>query len=140
MQDLFVTTKHQRKIIPSIISEIKTAIRLNNYIVIVYMPDCGDILPEILNIIHSYNKTIFVSKYDQDGGTEVLTALKRKNHLKFCGIYTSQCVHDTVQTIAESYPKNFRIELLENACGDQDPVRNLNGIRSLAMCKRISII
>jgi nicotinamidase-related amidase len=120
MQPYFRAARNNRKLINKIKQEIERAKKLNNSIMLVYMPCCSKrITSALVAAIRGYDKGSIVAKAWTDGHGEILKALPAKTHLRFCGVNTDACVRDTVLSMAANYPKQFKIEVVANGCASE---------------------
>lgn len=147
MQPQFEAANGNQKLYKRIKKAMDAAMRLGNHIMFVWLPTCGPISSTLKDHLQGYPNVSFVSKADQDGGHDVLKALPKKNHLRFCGVNTDQCVKDTVITVARNYSKRFKIELIKDGCATYLSVdaattlkRHNNAVRSMNRYKNIRIV
>ena len=122
MQDYFYASRGKR-VRKACIREIKQAMQDQATILYVeYSPEnYGPTIPQLTNITNKakYKKVYHVSKYDNDGGQEVVDFLTKKHlpkmNLRVCGVNTNYCVRATVSGIHHKSP-NSNIHVVADAC------------------------
>lgn len=118
MQPYFAAACNNKVLIRNINSEIKRARSLNNHIMFVRYIGCGSITRSLKYATDGYPNVSVVEKDDMDGGDLVLARLKDigRTHLRMCGVNTEQCVFETVLSVADFYPRRFKIEVISKCC------------------------
>ncbi|KKN43555.1 hypothetical protein LCGC14_0702020 [marine sediment metagenome] len=145
MQPRFDSAYGNRPLIKKIRQEIARAIELSNHIMFVWLTCSGKITPALKAAVRGYSSVSYVPKTSQDGGTEVLEALPRKTHIRFCGVNTNQCVQDTVLTVAKDYARNnyaggrLKIEVIANGCASFFDSNHDAGLRIMNAQSNIKI-
>lgn len=133
MQDKFLNelgnSNHNGALIRNCIRQINYAKKQNNYIFIVEFNNFGPTIEKILNKIGNYKKVIKLIKFGQSGKEQINMAVnslfKKKliesnyPNLRFCGVYTDECVQSTVLDCKNYYKYKLmssKIEVVKNAC------------------------
>ena len=121
-----------------VLSLIKQAKQRREAIFVVAFPPNGRTLKSIWKALRGYPLVFKVRKYDIDGGFQLDTAIRqawergkiqRFSKIKFCGVWTSQCVADTflsmcwLASISKGYWETAlhpgtKMELVLAACAD----------------------
>jgi nicotinamidase-related amidase len=86
--------------------------------------------------LKKYNNYYIVEKYDCDGSKEICRFLLNNGDklvfktLKFGGVYTNECVADTVLGLLD-YFNSIQLKIIESACGAASKERHEAGIERL---------
>lgn len=79
-----------------------------------------------------YKKKFELTKQDDDGSPQVLTAIKKgrlpKQQIKVCGVNTTYCVAATVGGLTKRLP-NAKIEVIGKACNSTSPTNHRMGLK-----------
>ncbi len=104
MQSLFVD-KDEMEIIPNIIALIRHAMKKKWAIIVVEYSGSGETDQEITQVLRGYPHKETVTKYNNNGGKEVVECLESyptwSTNLLVCGIYGHECVSQTVAGLFE---------------------------------------
>jgi len=142
MQPYWAAACNNKLLINNIKYEIKRAINLNNHIMFVRFISNGSITRSLTYATSGYSNVSIVNKDDMDGGDLVLARLKDvgRTHLRVCGVNTDQCVFETVLTVADSYPKRFKIEVIAKCCATATgPTLHSKALQLMARRENITI-
>lgn len=136
MQPEFSATADDKRTIRNIKREIINAKRRKDTIVLLEYVGCGQTFREIIWYIGQYPYIKF-RKYNDDG-SNVARMLRRKKlphaHFRVCGVNTSYCVFETVNSLAHKNSTKT-IKLVLNACNCARGRRAL-----LPQHKKISVV
>lgn len=122
MQACF-TASQGSSVIAGVAREIIFARQKKNPILFVEYADLYDVahptLEGLTALVKGYPHKARVFKHTDDGSTEVLKALRRRNfnmrRLRVCGVNTDCCVWSTVEGIL-SKTTNTKVEVAKGAC------------------------
>ena len=118
MQPVFEASR-KPDVIAGVAQQILTAVQNNWAIVFLEYRGSGRTHQGLLKLAQGYNRKLKVSKLRDDGSSEVIRALRRRNFLAenfvVCGVNTDACVFDTAYGLAHKLGANVRI--VRNACG-----------------------
>ena len=126
------------KVITSVRKEINKAINRGNDILTVLYRQAGNLIPEIEELVKSYDKNQYVWKSTDSGANEVYNALFSPQNIKVCGVNTDACVLRTVTDLSKIYFRDRRyndkhIRILEHACwsvtGEAGHMKGINLMR-----------
>jgi nicotinamidase-related amidase len=118
MQPSFPACQH-KPTIKTIREEIREAKRVGAAIIVVEMKSAGTTIPEVMNLVGDYEKSVLVEKLDTSGASEILEVIRRNdflhmNRFRVTGVYTDVCVADTVNKLAQF--DDLEIEVLAEGC------------------------
>ena len=119
MQRIFNPANYE-EVIEGVIKEIEYAKKKNAWIMFVEFNGFGRTKSKILKHTKEYKKKVKVIKKDQNGAFEIISKSKEKGipikNLRVCGVYTNDCVSDTVLGLSNKIDSNITVNIL--ACGD----------------------
>ena len=137
MQDTFLCEISERtRVLDNTKKAIVKAISDKQPIIIVEFDGSGATNKSIRNLANKYKNCYTVKKYDCDGSMEICKFFLNSSNnfpkkiLKFCGVYSSECLHDTVIGLM-NYFENTTFKIIEPACGDQDSATHKYAMGSL---------
>jgi nicotinamidase-related amidase len=137
LQSEFAAACGNKPLINNVKKEIEHAKKLNNHIMFVRYSGAGRIIRSLKEAVKHYDNVSVITKQGQDGWREVLASLPKRNHLRFCGVNTDQCVYDTVCSIAKRYDR--KIEVVANGCATYDFNIHNTALKFMGRRKRVKI-
>jgi nicotinamidase-related amidase len=133
VQDYFATAA---KVVDETVREVKLAIRRNASIVIAEFVGCGQTNRKVREALTGYDKAIYVTKYHDGGGSEVLSACKKNGvspeKFRVVGVNRSWCVYSTVLelfSLSERKKAPMKIEVSKKGTWCGMPQRGLNDLK-----------
>jgi len=117
LQSYFRASKN-KTIRKNVIKEMHQAKRLGNHIMLVEYGGYGSTAKWVSTHLKKYANTSTVLKFEDDGSDVIINALKKRTHLRVCGVNTNYCVKATVDSLGERLP-NFRVDVVKEACWDE---------------------
>lgn len=111
-----------------VIREVEHAVQKNWGIVFLEYVNSGPTFKVLRSIVENYNRVAFVPKTDDDGGYELITAIKNRGFnptdIRFCGVNRSACVISTIvgagRAISNIGKPNFEIAINATWCNSPD--------------------
>jgi nicotinamidase-related amidase len=104
MQPYFVDGLLHKRVEPLITNiqrEIRRAVSLREWVLLVEYEDCGETDPRITESLRHYSRVAVATKQDDDGSIEILAGLApRPNELRITGINSHACVLKTVRGLS----------------------------------------
>ena len=125
MQDDFDTAHHESTV-RNVIKAIKFAKSVELPIIVLEYESMGRTLYRIRKHLIGYDKVIYKTKDEDDGGYEVMSALRKNgftdvHSLAVCGININACVSSTIESLVHSYDKTIKV--IKSACWGHTPNR-----------------
>lgn len=157
MQVRFIDHDMYKDCIQGVVNQVQLAKYRNDHIVIVeYDASQTELVTSstskdwpttsvVNNLLLEYKKACYVSKKNNDGGVEVLQAMRTRNipHdiLRVCGVYANWCVRSTVETLA-AHLKKSQINLIDNAiaCAAADINSKSEALLNLRKFKNVRVL
>lgn len=103
------------KIINACKKEVIKAIEKEMRIVFVEWVDVGATHIELRKLTENYDKLSIVTKDDNDGSQVIVNEIgKRYDCFRICGVYTGECVMETIEGLVDLCP-NVNIEVVASA-------------------------
>ncbi len=110
----------EKQILETCKKEIKKAIDNKNHIIFLEYVDCGVTDNELMLLVikKGYSNYSIVSKNKNDGSTAIAEQVKSEHvnlsSFRVCGVYTDQCVFDTVRGLLRVFP-GCNVEVMKDA-------------------------
>jgi len=74
----------------------------------------------MLKLVESYEYVSYVNREHRNKAPVIIPVIDMmsldERIIKVCGLYTDQCVHDTIRGLLRTLPDTFKIELFADAC------------------------
>jgi nicotinamidase-related amidase len=127
MQNKFMMTGYD-DVISKITTMISDAMKDGAYIIFAHY---GSLLvrkeghPEstiwpMLALVNRYEHVSYVNREHRNKAPVIVPVINAvsvdQQIVKVCGLYTDQCVHDTIRGLIRGLPESFKIELVVDAC------------------------
>jgi nicotinamidase-related amidase len=119
-------------VLPGVLALVRDARKAGEPIFVLSFSGCGGTLEEVLSAVRGYPGTVYVRKGFKNGTKPLTRAIHRTglqlSRLRFCGVWTSQCVRETFLGMCEAWPM-IEMALISDACGD--PYHHHRGLQDI---------
>ena len=121
MQSAFSWAGRDPNTLSTVLELIRIAKDDKAYIFDIKLNNCGDVFPEIMELIKDYDNVTHLTAYHNSKCSVILDEIRTKNigtdSIKVCGVNTNACVLETVRDLVKEY-KNDIVVVLDACNGD----------------------
>ena len=128
-------------LVDKVLKHITKAKRYKKPIIVLEFRGFGNTKQLLKDTLASYQDCVYVGKDRCDGSKQVIEALEqlkvKSKKIQICGVYTSQCVNATAHGL---YTKGFKVEIIEEACGDSNAISHDNALKHWSAGNIIKVV
>jgi len=134
MQSAFSWAGRDPNTLSSVLELIRIAKEDKAYIFDIKLNNCGDVFPEIMELIKDYDRITHLTAYHNSKCSVILDEIRTKNigtdSIKVCGVNTNACVLETVRDLVKEYKNDIVVVL--DACNGYNHKSGIDSILALS--------